>query len=1479
MIRTYLIFSFLFFFASSLFAQQGNNWAFGLHGGLTFNTDPPSAFQDSINFYESGYHVLSAFSSSISDCQGKMLFYTSGGSTWNRKNFVMPNGHRTIGDSSQDLPATFTIQKPGDSFHYYVFFTLGTNNSYPRLDGLYYYTIDMRLDSGYGDAIDTINVRLFNKPGYDLSITKQSNDTDYWMLFKPNASDSVYCYPITSKGIGPAVKNYAKNLNSNGSFSMTKFSHKGNKVVFVRTDPINSKYAAVLYDFDNKTALISNPRYLFVRKTIYKNLGGCGIEFSGSDSMLYINTVDNFYHRENQIWQYETYSKNPDSTGVKLWDYKTLVGVQNVTGLQIGPNGKIYHDMCTYSQLSVINFPERKGKNCKFQLNVIDVSPATCGYTMPSLYFPIHKIIWNSNASNSSGCVDTVKFTNNSDTVYFHSFRWYFGDGDSADGYNAKHRYSASGKYLVKLAAKNSCLTNTLFSDSVQVNIPIIAGFSIDSIKYACGSAMTYIHSTSKGDSSHYFDFGDGSILNTDSLAFHKYSGPGVFTIRQAVSNTACVDTAKSKLPVKIEAYPASAFQTKDTAGCQPYRISLKNNCTNSYSRKWFYDDGSTDTLMNPIHSFRDTGFHSIKMVSYNHQGCSDTLIRSNLVYVSSDPVSKFKLNADTQCSKVIVSFYNLSSHQNSCVWNFGDGSSLKSMADTVFHTYTKAGSYKALLTSSNPYCKDTFSQLIPVFYRQLPLVSTNASKLKACVPFTVNFNNLSKNTVSYRWDFGDGSLDTNKQPSHIYKDTGLYSISLFAMNSLGCKDSVTYKNYIYVSPVPIPSFYTKDSIQCEFSSFAFKDSSKYSNTWKWDFGDGKTDSVKSPAHTYNVMGLYKVKLSTSNNFCSNTSDFTSNIQILAAPTPAFKLSATVGCTPLTIKATNMAKGSIASWVYTSGNGNSDTNVSTQFTYPSAGIYYITQKLQNSIGCSSKDSALITVTTQPKASFVVKDSLKVCQAINYVFNDRSFSATSYLWDFGDGVRDSVPSPLHTFSKNGTYIVSLHVQNAGCSDTRSQKVNIDIRPKPAASFSADQKTACITHAFQFSNFSTNTDSFAWDFGDGIKLPDTAKKLNHIYSKPGNKVLTLKCFSKEGCADSFSLPITILDTFKANMSLNPKVGCLPLTVSGSSGTKSKDMPLTYTWAFGDSGSYGGQSITHLYQNQSAGKYKVILKVTNGYCSDSVIDFVTLTSIDKKFRIEPFLTTVQNNQNVFLKWYGNPFATKYKVERSKGDANFSFLKLVSDTSLTDNDVLVSQHSYSYRITAVDACGNQSLPSSPLKTILLRGETTNDESINLDWNTYRGWVNKQYALLRSDDEGLPTNLAITNDSNFTDQNFFKEYAQMRVYYVEAISAKNDSLHSRSNVVTKYITPALWIPNSFSPNGDGLNDEFRISCSGIQQFHISIYDRWGEKIFESNSLQNPWNGTFKNEKPSEGAYIYKIEAQTTSNQWIYRKGSLMILH
>ncbi len=95
--------------------------------------------------------------------------------------------------------------------------------------------------------------------------------------------------------------------------------------------------------------------------------------------------------------------------------------------------------------------------------------------------------------------------------------------------------------------------------------------------------------------------------------------------------------------------------------------------------------------------------------------------------------------------------------------------------------------------------------------------------------------------------------------------------------------------------------------------------------------------------------------------------------------------------------------------------------------------------------------------------------------------------------------------------------------------------------------------------------------------------------------------------------------------------------------------------------------------------------------------------------------------------------------------------------------------------------------------------------------------------------------------------------------YRLTAYKNGNSKVVSVSNEVE--VTPAkvYYMPNAFSPNGDGLNETFGLVGDGITEYNFQIYNRWGNLVFVSNELYDRWDGTYNNEAVPEGIYVYKI--------------------
>jgi hypothetical protein len=306
----------------------------------------------------------------------------------------------------------------------------------------------MKLDSGRGDVMSSFFETKLNKSKYPFTVIKNSNDKDYWIV-SPVNKDTFYIYPLTSSGIGKPKKQ-PKISFVFGSFAAMKGNHKGDRICLINLKFGNNAFGGIQYYFDNTNGLLSKPQLFYDRTpTLNNNKDSIliiGPEYSANDSFLYFSASEinsNLSTWEMRIYQSETYG-SINNTIFQI--HKDIGYYAQDFGFQLGPDNKIYCAYPTDSFLNIIQYPDKKGFSCNYNRKVIDIRPGNCGLSMPNIYAPVRHLKFNGIDKATASCADSIHFTNLSDTVYFKSFKWYFGDGDSSTKYAPWHAYKKQGK-------------------------------------------------------------------------------------------------------------------------------------------------------------------------------------------------------------------------------------------------------------------------------------------------------------------------------------------------------------------------------------------------------------------------------------------------------------------------------------------------------------------------------------------------------------------------------------------------------------------------------------------------------------------------------------------------------------------------------------------------------------------------------------------------------------------------------------------------------------------------------------------------------------------------------------------------------------------------------------------------------------------------------------------------------------------------
>jgi gliding motility-associated-like protein len=115
------------------------------------------------------------------------------------------------------------------------------------------------------------------------------------------------------------------------------------------------------------------------------------------------------------------------------------------------------------------------------------------------------------------------------------------------------------------------------------------------------------------------------------------------------------------------------------------------------------------------------------------------------------------------------------------------------------------------------------------------------------------------------------------------------------------------------------------------------------------------------------------------------------------------------------------------------------------------------------------------------------------------------------------------------------------------------------------------------------------------------------------------------------------------------------------------------------------------------------------------------------------------------------------------------------------------------------------------------------------------------------------------------------------KVYRVTAFQQGNNTITSTSNYAEVIPPLNIYIPSAFTPNGDGINDNFGVKGEGIRNYHLFIYNRWGTVIFESTNPKQQWDGKYNGEPAESGTYVYQLFATGVSSKG--KTGSVTLVY
>ena len=770
------------------------------------------------------------------------------------------------------------------------------------------------------------------------------------------------------------------------------------------------------------------------------------------------------------------------------------------------------------------------------------------------------------------------------------NYTWFFGDGNTSNEINPVHDYGTGGTYEVSLIVINNCGVATSMQLITIVTQPV-AGFDASPTSGCSPLTVQFTDQSSSNVTSWFWGFPGGTpSTSVDQNPLVIYNTPGVYSVDLTVTNVSGSDMISQTDYITVDDVPSTNF----TQVTNELTVDFTNTSTNANSYSWDFGDGNSSTETNPTHTYSGDGNYTVVLTATNDCG---SVTHTQTVTISTLPSANFEANVTNGCAVLTVQFNDLSSsNTTSWIWSFPGGNPLTSTEQNPVVVYNSAGVYSVTLVASNSTGDNTITLADYITVDDVPSVGFS----QATNGQTATFTNTSTNANSYNWDFGDGNFSTGTNPTHTYTSDGTYTVILTATNNCG---SVTSTQTVNVFNAPSAGFGANVTSGCAALTVQFTDQSSANTTgWNWSFSGGNPSSstAQNPTVIYENAGTYSVTLEATN--VTGNSIVTQTDYIFVDDVPMASFSQNIN--GLNVDFTNTStNGNSYSWDF--GDGNSSAGFSPSHTYGMDGTYDVILSVTNNCG-TVISMATVTIVTSPTADFGANVT-SGCADLTVQFSDQSSSnAMSWSWSFvgGNPSASTEQNPTVIYENAGTYSVTLTVTNAAGNSMMEQLNYIVVDDVPVAGFTADVNAYNV----DFTNTTTNANSYSWDFGDG----NTSTEINpsHTYINDGMYDVVLTATNNCGLV-TYTQIINISNTPTANWTSGQSVGCSVLTVQFQNQSSNNSTAWEWTFGGGNPSTSTEQNPTVVYNN--SGTFSVTLIAINNQGTDTLTmtDYVVIST----------------------------------------------------------------------------------------------------------------------------------------------------------------------------------------------------------------------------------------------------------------------------
>lgn len=898
-------------------------------------------------------------------------------------------------------------------------------------------------------------------------------------------------------------------------------------------------------------------------------------------------------------------------------------------------------------------------------------------------------------ASPTSNCAPAIiNFTNTSQGGT--NYVWDFGDGQQFTGANpGSHTYFVNGTYDVTLTmtTANGCSGNLVLSDYINItdveahfNANVTGGCNPLTVQFTDSSITP---SSSNPIVSWNWTFGNGQSFNGQNPPAQTYTN-GIYDVSLTVTTqSGCTGTITMNDYITVGQLNSINFSVDTLVNCikTDFHFNSSISTTPSFPDSseihyyWDFTDG-TSTQTNPTYQFTsDTGYFDVQLV-VDYRGCKDTLKIDSLIYINA-PIAKFTPDNTLFCnpSGIPVSAHmtDIAIHGDTSddvlmTWKWGDGTPNTILDDpqlddgdlgSISHSYNNYGSYtiEQVIYNYTTGCKDSttrtvdISQLTPLFSFSNDSICQGDSLVMFDHSTTWSNPPTPHPLESWEFDMGNGSVVTGDTAYYVYQNSGVFTVTLTATNSVGCSADTSFQVTVLAPPFAVlgadgDTICSYQTVNFTNGSISFDPNIPLSS-FEYQFSDDSstviTNSIATPvSHVFIGEGIYYTTMIAINQFGCQSSPATIPI-VISRPNAFFSVNNII-CNNDSINTVNSSTGLaplLYEWLIDGNSFSTNENAGTIFTETNipigqtSSVHDLSLAVTDSRGCTDTITNLVTVSIPwafPTFTFtgagINSEGEFICPPIfgSYIDSSISYGAINeWNWDFGNTNTSTLETPNNTYALPGVYSLTLSVVDEyGCTADTTLIDYVAIGgPSGEPAW-----VQIIGQCAQGANFTVvnavNVDSTVWDMGDNNIIYDSVN-FHYNYDEAGTYTPGVTLIDTGGCEVFYPLdPVTVIDDgLTAFYTATPNPAGQNEIITFTDGSVSVASTVVgWLWDFNNDSIFSLNSNNQFNSFPIAGDYSVSLTVTDALgCQDTYIGSIHIK--DPEIWLPNVITT--NNDGI--------------------------------------------------------------------------------------------------------------------------------------------------------------------------------------------------------------------------------------------------------